>query len=619
MFTLGALGGASVKFFKRVASVQTELADYYQFALLSGPHTFGVECIGATILANVDGAAIGAVTDGSVASGDYVTLLGPAADIICLDDFTVYDPQFSQMYVVPSAVPPATVGLTLTLLGVGTRWTPGTPGEPLFTSSNAGITAQTIETVDRAVLTYNSPTYAGFVTITDPNYGRTCQLAITTGITLPPGTILDPFGIIKWLELHLLPLTVIEYILGAQEDNDYIKLIKSELGITADTFPTDGNVKALVAAVTTVLRELQVDGDDPVTLRSVLTDTLAAVYVISGSNAHTLEEVLLAIAGIEPGGGSEEVLAAIAAVSDLLTTTLAAVYTISETNAHTLAEVLLAIAGVMDAINALSFPDLEQLTADIASILSKVDTMDGDGSTTLPAIRAAITELWEGDDKSLHDIYERVDAAAQSASAAVIAIGLVAAAVALLPGAVEALLAAQTVVLTGEMAAQTGAITEVINLEWSSLQSGITTVKGAVEDVGGQVTALAVVVDDLAAAVARLVAADHDYHGPASVTLGTPVAISGDMRLDGPIDGAFYDLATVAPRLGRWVSGACIDYFNLGWGAFVTVDGYYDDRQPVCYNHGLLLPKSICSPGGLVIHWAPGTTGTVTPWVRSVT
>jgi hypothetical protein len=81
----------------------------------------------------------------------------------------------------PTSVVQSSTGLTLTLTGVGTSWTSGTPGSPTFTASAGTITAQTVTSATSATLTYNSPAAsASPVTITDPSTGATASLTIAT-------------------------------------------------------------------------------------------------------------------------------------------------------------------------------------------------------------------------------------------------------------------------------------------------------------------------------------------------------------------------------------------------------------------------------------------------------
>jgi hypothetical protein len=83
----------------------------------------------------------------------------------------------ASMTAVPLSVLASIVGNVLTVTGVATGWTPGTPGLPSFTVSAGTVTAQVVDTSTSARLTYTSPT-AQSVTVTDPNSGASTTVGI---------------------------------------------------------------------------------------------------------------------------------------------------------------------------------------------------------------------------------------------------------------------------------------------------------------------------------------------------------------------------------------------------------------------------------------------------------
>jgi lysophospholipase L1-like esterase len=85
----------------------------------------------------------------------------------------------------PATVVISTAGNVITLTGVGTAWTPGTPGSPTFTlsgGSGASITAQTVASTTSATITVTAGSALGTLTVTDPSTGA------TTTITVDPGS-----------------------------------------------------------------------------------------------------------------------------------------------------------------------------------------------------------------------------------------------------------------------------------------------------------------------------------------------------------------------------------------------------------------------------------------------
>ena len=81
----------------------------------------------------------------------------------------------------PTSLILGSTGNLVTLTGIGTSWTPGTPGSPTFTLTSTGtgasITAQTVASTTSATLTITAGT-AGVITITDPGTGATATINV---------------------------------------------------------------------------------------------------------------------------------------------------------------------------------------------------------------------------------------------------------------------------------------------------------------------------------------------------------------------------------------------------------------------------------------------------------
>lgn len=107
------------------------------------------------------------------------------------------------------------------------------------------------------------------------------------------------------------------------------------------------------------------------------------------------------------------------------------------------------------------------------------------------------------------------------------------------------------------------------------------------------------------------------YPGSDAVTFGDPIDITPDMTIDGPIDGILYNVTGAPTTLAKSVIGGHTSWMRLGQGAFVSDDGSLDSFQQLNWDQGVLVPKAISRPASLVLHWAGGVTGSVTPWVRT--
>lgn len=96
----------------------------------------------------------------------------------------------------PNAIAPGSVGNLITLTGLGTNWTPGNPGSPIFTLSGgqgASITAQNIGNPSSAIITVDAGSETGTLTVTDPSTNATATLSVS--FVTWPQTFIEPPGI----------------------------------------------------------------------------------------------------------------------------------------------------------------------------------------------------------------------------------------------------------------------------------------------------------------------------------------------------------------------------------------------------------------------------------------
>lgn len=89
---------------------------------------------------------------------------------------------FVGLGVSPASLVAGTSGNVVTLTGIGTSWSAGTPGTPVFTitstGSGASKTAQTVVSSTSATLTITAGT-VGTITVTDPSTGATVNINVT--------------------------------------------------------------------------------------------------------------------------------------------------------------------------------------------------------------------------------------------------------------------------------------------------------------------------------------------------------------------------------------------------------------------------------------------------------
>lgn len=599
----GATGTAAVRLLKKVAGVTTTLTEVRGLDLSSGTHTLTARCQGNILTVDVDGTTVLWWMDGMVASGSVVRLYSFGNNVWHLNDYWEYDVSAARMYVIPQRLLVGEEGIELQLIGINTAWSAGTPGDPEFTADAGTITAQTVDDAILARLTYDAPATPQTVVITDPDTGREAHLLVVADVGEPPDS--GPFTDWLWrfLAARLAGIDIILEYLGYSQDWNYIGRIVDELGVTADEAPTDGRLKAVQAAIEGITATLGEDTEDPDSVRHLLGSILdsavaghASTLYISSNGTIDLQQVLTAIAAIEPGDG--DIGEAIDDLTTLCTTILAELYLIDgmPTARNTILDVLEAIA-------ALEVPDMGELETKIDSILSKVDALDGDGSTNLPAILAE-TQAAHSDASTAAT---QASAAAISAAAAVVAIGLVEgsilAAITAATAEVNAAIGAATVEVNGAI----GALGEALALDIAGVSSQVTTVQETLTTMDGKL-------DQILAALAAIQNQEGKWPGIAGVTNIETTYIGESTHVSRPCDGALLDLMTYPQSRVYWTTGAATNLQYVGFLQFVGANGYMDDRQPIAFTHQAYRPISVRRPVGVVVRLQPGVTAQVSTW-----
>jgi hypothetical protein len=107
------------------------------------------------------------------------------------------------------------------------------------------------------------------------------------------------------------------------------------------------------------------------------------------------------------------------------------------------------------------------------------------------------------------------------------------------------------------------------------------------------------------------------WPGIAKVTLGTPVAISSQFSVSGPMDGliiAISGVSTSKPELDYDTQAA---YKFIGGLSFVDDNGDVEPFQPLAFKNAVYCPRQMASAAAAVFRVDPSVSGTVTPWVTA--
>jgi lysophospholipase L1-like esterase len=128
-------------------------------------------------------------------SGGYATVVDNSVDDLHPDDTgaailgaqlaDLAGPDIAIFSTSPSSIVQNSTGNSITLTGINTLWTAGTPGTPTFQLSGgtgASITAQTINSATSATLTISAGSATGTLTITDPTYDSTATITVTAPV-----------------------------------------------------------------------------------------------------------------------------------------------------------------------------------------------------------------------------------------------------------------------------------------------------------------------------------------------------------------------------------------------------------------------------------------------------
>jgi len=613
----GAAGTALCQIIRRVSSAETVLAEFRQFTFSSGTHSIKISFIGGSIAVSFDSLNVGAVYDTGVASGAYLRIQGGSVDKVFCDTFTVEDVSIGAMYAIPSVVAPGSVGNEIQLIGVGTLWEAGTPGNPEFTSSSAGITSQTVVTSTTALIYYDAPLTAQIVTLTDPMYGRTCGLTIAaSGAYTGPWTGLagDVAKFISAMFQSIIDLMTGNLKRGeAESASDYYTRITA----LALSDPEAAILDLLLDALDPDLDGMQDGSPLLLGIRSSSIDISTQIGVMTQLGDYTLKSILDAIAAIEVTADNTEVLAAIDGVADQVVAAQTSLNIISTNDTVAISDArndisLLAVdVGVVD-------ENLNSVKADIEAIRTGSDYTLGTvgnwllglGSVqavTLVAVLASLVGRGTATAIQIVDVVE--DVVAEGTDLAGIATTILG----WLGDQSQPTLPTLSVDLSGivndiagvhdDLATDLGLITDAID--------------GAVLDLGSQHTALDAKLDQILEALGTPTGGSATWPGLAGVTLGTPVPITADMTLSGPIDGALYEITGAPSTLGKTVVGGHTSWLRLGQAAFVSDNGDMDLFQSVNWDNGILVPRIMLTPASLVLHFVGGVSGTVTPWVRA--
>lgn len=196
--------GASTRYeiFKTVAGSSTVIGTYSVTESNGDVRTLRLSMVGTSIRLYVDGVLRISATDSAItAAGKPGIRFGDVASSTTLDNWSAAVP--ITLSASAARLQSGSTGNSVTLTGVSTSWTAGTPGSPTFTISksptnDASITAQSVASSTSATLTISAGTTSGTITITDPDNSTTTTIAVNNLIDVSDANILAGLSPYNW-------------------------------------------------------------------------------------------------------------------------------------------------------------------------------------------------------------------------------------------------------------------------------------------------------------------------------------------------------------------------------------------------------------------------------------
>jgi hypothetical protein len=105
------------------------------------------------------------------------------------------------------------------------------------------------------------------------------------------------------------------------------------------------------------------------------------------------------------------------------------------------------------------------------------------------------------------------------------------------------------------------------------------------------------------------------WPGLDKVTLGSPVALSEDVTIPGPLDGVLVEITTPPGGLGKFELGGRTWWYRAGHLAFVSDKGEVEPWQYLAWDQGIYTPRTMTRAASAIARVLAGAQGTATPWL----
>lgn len=536
-------------------------------ALSAGPVTIHLLYDSGVLTLHVNGVLIQVLADSAYGANTSAGMYCWRNYGAC-HSFTLAGNEAVALSVSPSPIGNYGSATSITLTGVATGWTPGTPGSPIFTVDHGTLSSQVIASATSASAIYAPGSFLGIATFSDPSTGATCQVQVSSDPNVAPPEVTNPF------------------------DEDFIDLANASYQVS----PTD--------QLTT--REMVIipgsGGGSNIDLQGALSDIWqATIWTNPPVSPNPITEMIWNIWNGVNGGDGPFTGPWANAKAEPLTQTLGF---LSDQFYDSVEQVYVTTPQLLEAILNVTAPDLTDVRNDIgingqqtyASLLSVLLSMWGEGNQSLGSIAAALGEIRGDDTTTLHAIYDaisgisapdlepvldKLDLIQPSTSFTLSTIGGSAATAATSSTAASSLLT----LIAGEGEITLAMISEAIQ-------------------------AVADLVEALSGANASL------WPGVDFVTLGTEVALADGMTVTGTMNGIIVKVTGQPAHAHSYPFGSVESWSHVGQVIFMTDNGDFERAQSFGLDSQILTPHTMEDAAGCVIRLNAGWSGTVQPWAR---
>lgn len=533
-------------------------------SISTGSHTLRALYSGGVIALWWDGMLMASVGDNThdARSGVGWTAIANSTGWEAVTYLTDESVSFS---VSPSVIGNYATSTALTFTGVGTSWTPGTPGSPTITCDHGTLSAQEVVDATTITATYTPGNFLGTVTFVDPSTYATCTATVTSDTT-----VIVPSG----LQLSADALAYIER--SAVADSGQPTILNRQTDVSGGSSHTV--TSAMWGMYQSTIDQTYTSGGD----RGTNNLLLVLWQLLNGS--------------IDPLTGPWQ-HADGTPISELLGLLNDRWDTLITGNNYTLGDVIVQLAGQGVPTHADIISALGNVAFDDTAILNAIAGVKGDPLATVKAVLDLVYLLGTTSNYTLGDVRTWVEAVRGTNQPTI------------------------HDVLDKLSLIQTGNLPDLLTIDQhiSTMASVVAAIDLVTAATGGTVSATALVADDILTIVTALQNRPASvgapvWPGEGAVTFGTPASLANGLTISEPMHGVVVAITGHPPQQGKYMFDTVASWQHAGALLFGDGAGRYERPESIGLESQILTPRTMAIAGEVIVRTYQGFTGTVTPW-----